>query len=191
MNVHQKHLLDLLKEVDAFCREHGITYYCAGGTVIGAARHRGFIPWDDDIDIYMTRENFFKFDRALKEYGPADRKLEYYEGNHERQAAVARYHKDDDTMFCHFNMLGHSSAGTSIDVFILDPLPDDHEGRVNYRALLYAYSDLISPCHVYSHRLPVSKFDIYEKYSPYSVASARQDKRKCKEFMVTYTKGKG
>ena len=164
MNVHQKHLLDLLKEVDAFCREHGITYYCAGGTVIGAARHRGFIPWDDDIDIYMTRENFFNFDKALKEYGPADRKLEYYEGNHERQAAVARYHKDDDTMFCHFNMLGHSSAGTSIDVFILDPLPDDHEGRVNYRALLYAYSDLISPCHVYSHRLPVSKFDIYEKY---------------------------
>ena len=68
MNVHQKHLLDLLKEVDAFCREHGITYYCAGGTVIGAARHRGFIPWDDDIDIYMTRENFFKFDKALKEY---------------------------------------------------------------------------------------------------------------------------
>lgn len=174
MNIHQKHLLDLLKEVDAFTREHGITYYCAGGTVIGAARHRGFIPWDDDIDIYMTRENFFKFDEALKKYGPADRKLEYYEGNHERQAAVARYHKDDDTMFCHFNMLGHSSAGTSIDVFILDPLPDDYEARVEYRALLYAYSDFISPCHVYSHRLPVSKFDIYEKYKKIAETEGRE-----------------
>ena len=164
MNIHQKHLLDLLKEIDSFSREHGITYYCAGGTVIGAARHRGFIPWDDDIDIYMTRENFFKFDEALKKYGPPKRKLEYYEGNHERQAAVARYHKDDDTMFCHFNMLGHSSAGTSIDVFILDPLPDDFEARLDYRAKLYAYTDLIAPCNVYSHRLPVSRYDVYDKY---------------------------
>ena len=164
MNIHQQHLLDILKEVDSFCREHGITYYCAGGTVIGAARHRGFIPWDDDIDIYMTRENFAKFDKALKEYGPADRKLEYYEGNHERQAAVPRYHKDDDTMFCHFNLLGRSSAGTSLDVFILDPIPDDYEARVDYYAGLFAYSDLISPCHVYSHRLPLSKYDVYDKY---------------------------
>lgn len=164
MNIHQQHLLDLLKEVDAFCKEYDITYYCAGGTVIGAARHRGFIPWDDDIDIYMTRENFAKFDKALKEHGPADRKLEYYEGNHERQAAVPRYHKDDDTMFCHFNLLGHSSAGTSLDVFILDPIPDNYEARVDYYAGLFAYSDLISPCHVYSHRLPLSKYDVYDKY---------------------------
>ena len=164
MNIHQQHLLDLLKEVDEFCKEYDITYYCAGGTVIGAARHRGFIPWDDDIDIYMTRENFAKFDKALKEHGPDDRKLEYYEGNHERQAAVPRYHKDDDTMFCHFNLLGHSSAGTSIDVFILDPIPDDYEARVDYYAGLFAYSDLISPCHVYSHRLPLSKYYVYDKY---------------------------
>ena len=174
MNIHQKHLLDILKEVDAFCREHGITYYCAGGTVIGAARHHGFIPWDDDIDIYMTRENFFKFDEALKRYGPSDRKLEYYEGNHERQAAVARYHKEDDTMFCHFNLLGYSSAGTSIDVFILDPLPDSHDARVDYFAGLFAYSDLISPCHVYSHRLPTSKFDVYDKYKKIADTEGRE-----------------
>ena len=174
LNIHQKHLLDILKEVDAFCREHGITYYCAGGTVIGAARHRGFIPWDDDIDIYMTRENFAKFDEALKKYGPADRKLEYYEGNHERQAAVARYHKEDDTMFCHFNLLGHSSAGTSIDVFILDPIPDGHDARVDYFAGLFAYSDLISPCHVYSHRLPTSKYDVYDKYKKIADTEGRE-----------------
>lgn len=164
MNIHQKHLLDLLREVDAFCREHNITYYCAGGTVIGAARHRGFIPWDDDIDIYMTRENFAKFGEALEKYGPEDRKLEYYEADHERQAAVPRYHKETDTMFCHFNLLGHSSAGTSLDVFILDPIPDEYEARVDYYAGLFAYSDLISPCHVYSHRLPLSKYDVYDKY---------------------------
>ena len=104
MNVHQQHLLDLLKEVDAFCRNHEITYYCAGGTVIGAARHRGFIPWDDDIDIYMTRPNFLKFAKALEESGPDDRVLEYYEGNNEMQSVVPRYHKETTTMFCHFNI---------------------------------------------------------------------------------------
>ena len=199
MNIHQEHLLNLLKEIDAFCKEHSITYYCAGGTVIGAARHRGFIPWDDDIDIYMTRENFFAFDEALKKFGPKDRKLEYYEGNHERQAAVARYHKEDDTMFCHFNMLGHSSAGTSIDVFILDPLPDDFEERIDYRAKLYAYSDLISPCHVYSHRLPTSKYDIYDKYKKIADEQGRPkavemvseeifnyDASKCKDYTLRW-----
>lgn len=188
-----------MKEVDAFCKEYGITYYCAGGTVIGAARHHGFIPWDDDIDIYMTRENFAKFAEMLKEHGPEGRSLEYYEGNHERQAAVARYHKDDDTMFCHFNMLGHSSAGTSLDVFILDPIPNDYEERVDYLAKLYAYSDLISPCHVYSHRLPVSKFDVYEKYKKIADEEGRPravelisdeifhyDAKKCRDYTLRW-----
>ena len=164
MNIHQEQLISLLKEVDAFCREHGITYYCAGGTVIGAARHRGFIPWDDDIDIYMTRSEFARFDEALRRYGPEDRKLEYFEADNERNASVARYHKETGTMFVHFNLLGRSSAGISLDVFVLDPIPDSYEERVDYLARLFAYSDITTPCHVYSHRLPVEKFDIYDKY---------------------------
>lgn len=164
MNIHQEHLLELLKEVDAFCKEHQITYYCAGGTVIGAARHRGFIPWDDDIDIYMTRDEFGRFAEALEKYGPKDRKLEYYEADHDRRAPVPRYHRDTDTMFCHFHLLGRSCAGTSLDVFILDPIPDDHEARLDYISKLYAYCDLVAPCHVYSHRLPTSRFDVYDKY---------------------------
>lgn len=164
MNIHQKHLLDLLKEVDNFCKKHKITYYCAGGTVIGAARHRGFIPWDDDIDIYMTRSNFYKFAEALNEYGPEDRALEFYEGNHEMHTMVPRYHKETTTMFCHFNLFGRSSAGSSLDVFILDPIPDDVEARREYITKLYAYSDLIAPSITYSDRLPPERFGVYEKY---------------------------
>lgn len=164
MNIHQEHLLEILKEVDDFCRKHEITYYCAGGTVIGAARHRGFIPWDDDIDIYMTRSNFFKFAKTLSEYGPEDRVLEFYEANNEMQTTVPRYHKETTTMFCHYNLFGRSSAGTSMDVFILDPIPDSVEERRNYIAKLYAYSDLISPALTYSDRLPTEYYEVYEKY---------------------------
>lgn len=48
-------------DMDTFCKEHCINYYLMGGTALGAMRHAGFIPWDDDFDIFMDRENYLKF----------------------------------------------------------------------------------------------------------------------------------
>lgn len=54
----QKLLLEMLKFFHDYCVEHGMKYYLIGGSMLGAARHKGFIPWDDDIDIGMPREDF-------------------------------------------------------------------------------------------------------------------------------------
>lgn len=59
-------ILGIAKDLDEFCRANDIKYYLMGGSALGAMRHNGFIPWDDDFDVFMTVENYKKFLRLFK-----------------------------------------------------------------------------------------------------------------------------
>lgn len=63
----QERILEIMKYIDALCRKGGITYYIMGGTALGAVRHGGFIPWDDDLDIFMPPSEYEAFKRAFEE----------------------------------------------------------------------------------------------------------------------------
>ena len=65
---HQRVLYEILYTVDDFCKEYKVRYCLAYGTLIGAVRHHGIIPWDDDIDIYMEREEYERFEKLFKEH---------------------------------------------------------------------------------------------------------------------------
>ena len=63
----QLKILEIVKYIDKLCKKHDIEYYIIYGSTLGAIRHKGFIPWDDDFDIGMTYENYIKF-IDVKEY---------------------------------------------------------------------------------------------------------------------------
>ena len=127
MKREQEGLLLLLKEIDTICRNNSITYYVSGGTVIGAARHEGFIPWDDDIDVYMTRDNWNKFRDVMKTQTPNMRALECWENNDKFFNLLGRYMNKETTQIHQFQLYGNSTMGQLVDLFVLDPIINDAE----------------------------------------------------------------
>lgn len=136
--------LDILHDVDSFCRKNNIEYFLVGGTGIGAVRHGGYIPWDDDIDIGMTRPNYDKFLSTfngtfsnLKVYAP-EIDLEYY----------APYANVCDTRtLLHEGPNGHrkDDIGVKIDIFPYDGVPsDDYE----FELLRKEANDIVNRCYI-------------------------------------------
>ena len=75
--IHSRLLL-MMKELHRICTENNITYYIIGGTALGARRHNGFIPWDDDVDIGMPRPDYERFSQLAQEKFPEFLELRWY-----------------------------------------------------------------------------------------------------------------
>ena len=116
-------ILDILKAFMKICKDNGLTYYCCAGTAIGAVRHHGIIPWDDDIDVIMPRPDY---DRLLEIAKTAD--FVKYE-------IITPY--DDETYPLYFSKLSNRNTtliedrqipcviGLYVDIFPLDATDDD------------------------------------------------------------------
>lgn len=129
--------LEILKHVDKFCKEHNIKYSIYAGTLIGTVRHHGFIPWDDDIDIMMLRDQYTKF---LSEYSKSvqDRyKLYAFELDKNWTHAFAKV-DDQKTVLIH-NVSSQFLTGVTIDIFPVDKIPSNEKARkkIYFRHDLY------------------------------------------------------
>lgn len=114
--------LEILDAFDSFCRERGIEYTLAYGTLLGAARHGGYIPWDDDIDVSMLREDY---DRLIKEFP------ERVKGRYELHAVERDrkwpypYGKITDSSTLMVEETNAPAIGINIDIFPMDNCPSD------------------------------------------------------------------
>ncbi|MBQ4569943.1 MAG: LicD family protein [Ruminococcus sp.] len=117
--------LEILRELDRVCRKHNLRYYVVGGTLIGAVRHKGFIPWDDDIDVSMPRKDFDKLCRIAKEEFADDFFLQTRKTDKNCYFYYAKLRKNGtyfgEDKFEHTTL----HKGIFMDIFPLDYIPDN------------------------------------------------------------------
>ena len=145
MTPEQERLWQMLKELTTLFEARGLRYYVAGGTTLGAMRHKGFIPWDDDIDIMMPREDWKRFLEIAQTDLPEGRLLSCLELDTDYPNSFARYVDTTSTAIHNNQLLGGSAEGFIIDIFVLDPVPDDREAYYKHRETLMLYSELANP----------------------------------------------
>ena len=156
MTDKQRELLGLLKEVDTICRRHGLRYVMAGGSMIGVIRNRGFVPWDDDIDIYMPREDWERFVEICKTEAPEHRITLDMKTYREYSNSFPRYGRTEGCVIHRHQLLTQDVAGEIIDILTLDPIPaSDKLYEKQYRQNLLLYSELTNATSVYGDRYEV------------------------------------
>ena len=126
MTLSERHQmsLDILKDVHRFCIDNHIVYSLGYGTLLGAIRHKGFIPWDDDIDIIMPRPDYERF---LANY-QSDRFRLLASGSKQDWIIFSRVYEANLTILkTHFPFADHFDGGVWIDIFPLDGVEDDFQ----------------------------------------------------------------
>ena len=118
----QLKLLSMLKWFDSYCEQHKICYYIAGGSLLGAVRHGGFIPWDDDIDIIIPRSDYEKLINTFDSQGSQYELESPYCGNKDFLFSYSKLYDNSTTLT--ENAKVQCTRGIYIDLFPLDGVGD-------------------------------------------------------------------
>lgn len=132
--------LEIVKEIDCICKKNNIPWMLGCGSVLGAVRHGGFIPWDDDIDIYMFEEDYVRFEQAcMSDLDHEKYFLQTIDTDKEYPASWAKIRMNNtcsmEEAFKHKKM----HWGVCVDIFRLQYAPKDDKQVNKLRKLKYLY----------------------------------------------------
>ena len=124
-------MLQIMIEIDRICRKHNIRYILDGGTMLGAVRHHGFIPWDDDMDIALPREDYDKFVKIANSELPKKFRLECYENTKNYPYNIGKVRAVNTLFKEKFTASLNINHGIYIDIVPMDyVLISDYKNRI-------------------------------------------------------------
>ena len=115
----QERCLEILRAFDAYAQKNGLTYYLAGGTLLGAVRHKGFIPWDDDVDLMMPRKDY---EKLIHSFQHEQYRVDSCETNSQYATPFARIW--DTHTALQWEVVNDFPIGVFIDIFPIDGYPE-------------------------------------------------------------------
>ena len=121
--------LDILEKIIAICKKHNIKYLADGGTALGIVRHKGFIPWDDDIDIIMKRNDYEKFMEVAEKELKEPYFLQCYKTEKGFHKGFIKIRNSNTTAFTWEDDKNNFNKGIWVDIFPIDNVPDDENER--------------------------------------------------------------
>ena len=171
MNELHENLFQLLTELDEICNKYDIQYFLSGGTALGAVRNQCFLPWDDDIDLFITRDNWKKLYELITDHPeilPENRDLVCIENSKYYRNPIIRYVDTSTTRVYASQAPAAKSCGDQIEFFILDPIPNEEDGQAEHLKMMDAFFEVMSPYFIVSIFLPLDEFrehqEIVSKY---------------------------
>lgn len=129
----------ILDSVVKFCNHHQLTYFLSSGTLLGAIRHKGYIPWDDDIDIMLPREDYEKLIRLFPKNGP----LKLYSYTTVKNFNFPFVKIADTSTLLEENFRNKFEIGINIDVFPMDGFPNEKEIELKHIRRIKFFRDLL------------------------------------------------
>lgn len=167
----QNKMMEMLLYFQEICDANDLKFYLCGGCLIGAIRHEGFVPWDDDIDVFMPRPDYERLKVVWKKYADTERysycRTTYYENYHDAGASI----RDNYTTFINRHSINEDIChGLALEIMPIDGCPKFFLSRIRqlFNAMVFALFN--------AQRLPDSKGKIVRNLSKiiYSIVRSKK-----------------
>lgn len=166
MNELHENLFKLLIELDDICNKYNIDYFLSGGTALGAVRNQCFLPWDDDIDLFITRDNWKKLYDLVSnnpDVLPENRDLVCIENTEFYRNPIIRYVDTSTTRIYASQAISAKTCGDQIEFFILDPIPNIDDGQKEHLKMMDVFFEVLSPYFIVSKFLTLEEFEEHQE----------------------------